>query len=499
MVMPDASDPPTWREILMLGALAAVCLATYGVGTRHGPALADEYIYLAGAQHFARTGHLDARFYDAHAILRQGYPHQDNHAPGFVLLLGSLVAIVKGGYWTAVALNVAAYLAAALLTRALALGLGMGSRAAWGAGALFLVLPAYLAYVYWVMPEVVLGTLFLATLVCAVRYGERTAGAACAGLLFGAAFLVRESVLFGLPAILALLRGRARIGAFVVTAAAFGLLVYAPLSAHRSEGASNFWKPTGGQEFGFQVAAALRGGDLRRSAGLALDRASMNLAELKAESTTSTEQGILALFVLLPLGSLSRWKSLTTKPRRLLGGLLVGYSALVLVMVAVYVVVRWAGFRYLMFLMPAFLPFVVSAPARPGADGTRWALPAVLAIVCVLLDGGVFEILKRYKTSRQLRQAGISAYVERYVDPQAASRVALPNGWLFGLKHSVEVISSLPEQNGDLLALEQAVWFDYLALPGGSPLVRDVDARLRYRRLNAGDREPPFAIYRRLR
>ena len=55
--------------MLALAALAAALLAGYGFLTRWGPALADEYVYLSGARHFARTGSLDARFYDARAIL----------------------------------------------------------------------------------------------------------------------------------------------------------------------------------------------------------------------------------------------------------------------------------------------------------------------------------------------------------------------------------------------------------------------------------------------
>src|SRR5688500_502980 len=221
-------------DTLLLVALAGLLLAVYGATTRLGPALADEFIYLAGARHFAETGGLNARFYDADAILQIGHPHHDVHTPGYVILLGALMAVVKGGYRTAVALNVVGYVAAAWLVRALGLALGVGRGAAFAAAAVFLVLPASLAYTFWAMPEIVLTALFLASLVVAARGGDRAAGAAGAALFFGLAVLVRESALVAAPVPLALLWGRGRLRVFLGTIAVFLLLVYAPLSRHRA-------------------------------------------------------------------------------------------------------------------------------------------------------------------------------------------------------------------------------------------------------------------------
>src|SRR6188508_2397310 len=116
--------------MLARAALAAALVAGYGLLTRWGPALVDEYVYLSGARHFALTGSLDARFYDVRAILARGHPHQDVHSPGYVILLGALTALVRGGYGTAVGLNAAAFVASALLVFVLARTLGLDERAA---------------------------------------------------------------------------------------------------------------------------------------------------------------------------------------------------------------------------------------------------------------------------------------------------------------------------------------------------------------------------------
>jgi hypothetical protein len=69
-----------------------------------------------------------------------------------------------------------------------------------------------------------------------------------------------------------------------------------------------------------------------------------------------------------------------------------------------------------------------------------------------------------------------------------------------GLTHyPVEVISSVPDHGGELRLLERALWFDVLVLPGDTPLAGEMEGRLKYRRVNGDDPEPPLLIYRRLR
>jgi len=130
----------------------------------------------------------------------------------------------------------------------------------------------------------------------------------------------------------------------------------------------------------------------------------------------------------------------------------------------------------------------------------RWAFPAALALACVALQASVLRIHNEYKVSRQRRQEAVSGYVERYVGARPISRLALPNGWRFGLlRYPTEVISTLPTGGGELRALERAVWFDYLVLPGDSPLAVEWNGRVRYLRVNAEDPKPPLKRYRRLR
>jgi hypothetical protein len=488
-----------WRAPAGLLALAVLLLAGYGLVARLGPALADEYVYLAGARHFARTGSLDARFYDARAILAVGHPHQDVHGPGYVLLLGSLTALVRGDYRTAVGLNVVAYLAGVLLVYRLTRDLGFGDRAAALAGALYLILPAFLPFVFWAMPEVLLGTLFLGILVLAVRAGDRTWAAVAAGLLLGFGLLVRESMAFGLPAVLAALRDTRRRTAFLAAAALFVVFVHVPLSAQRAPGGVNFWGAPAdvSRPGGFAPLHAARGGEVSKAlAGLGR-RVWSNVSG--PSEPNATEKGMLAVFLALPLWAIAHRRDGRPVARRCVVALAAGWAALAACLLVVFVLGRWSGFRYLMFLAPAFLPWAARGADAPG-PATRWAFPSALALACIVLQASVLQIHNEYKASRQRRQEVVSDYVGRYVGSRPLLRLAFPNGWRFGfLRYPTEVISSLPAGGGDLRALERAVWFDYLVLPGDSPLAAEWDGRSRYLRVNADDPAPPLVIYRRLR
>ncbi len=457
----------------MILAAAAVLLVGYGLGVRQGPALADEFVYLGGAHHFARTGSLDARYYDADAILRRGYPHQDVHAPGYAILLGAFDVLAGAGNAAAVSLNVVAYLAAGLLAYALARALDLDPSRALKVGLLMLV------------------SIVLAALVLAAGAEDRPWRALAAGAVLGLAFLVRESALFALPALVALLRGRARraaLASFVVSV----LLVYAPLSRHRAPGGANFWAPSSGRAFGFEAVQAARGGRVAAAADLVGRRVVTNATELVGPSTTWTERGILATFVALPILALARWRALPPPARRYLIGLLVGYAAVVALLFGVYVVVQWSGFRYALFLMPGFLPLVLPEGRRAAA------VAGALVATGLLLLMGIRTIVNDYKASRQKRQAGIADYVERYV-PTPPERIVLANGWLYGWRHyPAEVVSSVPDGEA-LRKLERAVPFSYLVVPAGSALQQETDMRRRYERVNGDDPDPPLVIFRRLR
>lgn len=493
---PAHSRRPRGSLVILLGA--AALLGAYGAATRHGPALADEYIYLAGARHFARTGSLLARYYDYLAILQQGHPHQDVHTPGYVLLLGGLMRAVGGLYSTAVSLNVVLYLAGAWLVRRLSLWVRPDDTTAWTAAALYLVLPAYLPYVYWAMPELLLGTLVLAVLTVAAWHGGRPAGAASAALLLVAAILVRESAIFVLPAVLALVRGWRQLLLMAASTVLLLAAFYVPLSSNRAEGGANFWAPHSGRAFGYQAVEAATRGNVAEALASFGKRVAGNARGLFGPDVPFTETGILSVFTLLPAVALFRSRRDDPPRRRLATALGAAWLAIVVLLFAVYVVVQWSGFRYLMLLMPAFLPWCGPDLARTG--WRRWLVPSGLGLVCLALLAGTHGILTAYKASRQQRQERLTAYVEKYVGERRLERIALPNGWLYGLKHyPVETISSLPEEGGALRQLEQRIGFDVLVLPGPSPLREEWDGRLRYRRLNVSDPEPPLLIYQRVR
>ena len=487
---PSFKASPALRDGLMVLLAAAALLSVYGASVRLGPALADEFIYLSGARHFAGTGRLDARYYDAAAIIARGHPHHDVHAPGYVILLGAFDRLAGATNAAAIALNVISYAAASPLVYALARGLGVERARARTAAVLALLLPGVLPYVFWAMAETVLTALVLGALALAARDEDDPKRAAAAGLVLGLAFLVRESALFALPATLALLRGRARRAALVAFAA-FALFVYAPLSRGRAPGGANFWAPSAGTAFGFQAVQAAGQGHVRAAAAFVARRVVANTSELLSPGTSWTERGILATYVAVAFLALVRWPSLPPRSRRYLAALLLGFAAVVALLFGLYVVVQWSGYRYAMFLMAAFLPLAVPEGRR------RWVVPAALAALGLLLAAGTRAIFDEYKASRQRRQAGIADYVDRYVTSPPA-RIVLPNGWLYGWRHEpTEVISSLGD-GAALRRLERLLPFDYLVVPAGAALHDDTESRLRYQRVNP-DADAPLAIFRRLR
>ena len=472
-------------------AAAVLVLVAYGATVQHGPALADEFIYMAGARHFASTGSLDARYYDAAAILRQGHPHHDVHTPGYVLLLGAVNRMFPSGYTTAVALNVVCYLLAVWLVYSLGIALGADDPTAALGALLMALLPGAAAYVFWVMAESVLTVLVLAAATVAARNG-RAASAAISGAVLGAALLVRESAVFALPAVIALLRGRLRAWcgvAFLLVA----VFVYAPLSRHRAPGGANFWAPTGGRAFGYEAVAAGRKGRISEALAAVAARAASNARELVAPGTTWTERGILASYLAVALLTAAGLRQRRDRTRRYAIAVLAGFAAVVALLFGVYVLVQWSGFRYRHVPDPRFS---CRWPSCRRVQGRLAA--AFLAAAGVVLLFPTQQIVDAYKVSRQRRQAGIADYVDRYVkdDP---GRVVLGNGWLYGWRHApTEVISSLPDRPGILRSLEQKIWFDFLVLPPEAAMRQEVESRRRYAAVNGDDPDPPLLIYRRV-
>jgi len=482
-------------DLAALGALLLCGIAILALVRAHSPlfpALADEFVYIAGARRFAETGGLNALFYDWDAILTKGFPHQDVHAPGYVILLGLFMKVFPGGFQIAVAFNALCYLVGAGLVWDIARCCGQDRLGAWLSGLGFLALPTLPVYSFWAMAELVLAMTFLVTLWVAVRFGSRPLGGAVAGFLFGASFLVRESTLFGLPAIVGLLaRTRKSLAAFAVAATLFLALVYAPLSAERAEGGANFWAPSsGGGAFGHHAARAAQQLAVKKAVVLALERASMNLNLLLG--VDPSEGSILAVYLMVALWSVTSWRDLTPRIRGYLIGLLIGLLAMVAVLFTFYVVTAWSGYRYAMILMPAFLPFFVPFPAAPPAK--RLLICFLLVVAGAWSNFAALKVFQRSKGSGE--PSSLVTYVERYL-PEKPERIVFRRGFEFGLKHfPTEVITSVPKHRSEFKALENAVWFDYLVLS------RDLDwadGRARYERLNTMDPLPRVKVYRRLR
>jgi hypothetical protein len=467
-----------------LAIVALALAALYAAFVRHGPALTDEYVYLASARYFADAGSLDSRFYNDTAILSQGYPHWDMHAPGYTILLGAWSRVFPFGYAAAVALNLAAYVATVLLVPALARRLGLGHDLAPGIVTAFL--PALLPYVFWVLPEVVLVPLILATLVLAA--GQTRASAGGAGVAWIAAMLIRESALFALPAALVLVRRRGRFVPFAATVAVLLVTVFLPLARNRGEGGTNFWRETSqNSAVQFSAVRAAAYGELAAAWARTTDRASANWVMLR-DQFSATENAMLLLLVALPMIAAWRWRTLDGRAREYLVAISLGTAAIVFCMIGVFYVPPWSGIRYLMAFGPPFLALMA---------GRRLALAALL-LAFLGVNVSALDIFNDYKRSRQRRQEGMTEYVDRYVPP-GQTRIVFIGGYHYGWKHyPVEVIANAPQEEEPLRYLAQAIWFDYVIVPAEAD-VRRMDKRERWKRLNPEDPEPPLLIYKRLR
>lgn len=473
-------------------AAGIALVAAYGWTTVHVPGLADEFVYLAGARHFAASGSLNARFYDADAILAIGYPHQDVHTPGYVLILGAVFRALGAGYWTAVGLNIFAYLVSAVFVGLLARELGRPPSQSWAAALGFLLLPVSLAYVFWVMPELLLGFLFLSGLLLAARCGESARATAAVGLLLGTAALVRESALLATPLFLPLVSGRRARTAFLGALLGFMLLVYAPLGRNRAPGGANFWRPAAGPAFDHQPVLALQQGRVRAAVSALRRHASANWEMLVAPGTPGAERGILASY--LGVALLAGLSGGAGRARRLLVAALSVLLLMSALLFGLYVVAAWSGLRYVLFLMPALLAF---------AAGKGWGRVAFGALLLAQLPLGVAtqRIFDEYKLARHLRQLRDAAYVSRYVRAEPRGPVLFRAGWRFGLdRPDVEVISSLPSGGRPRLrALEVAVPLELVVVPPGAALAEELTTRPGYFLLNAEDKAPLYLVFQRRR
>ena len=479
--------PPSLRELALVlavggfGAMFSIALSF------RGPAMADEFVYEAGAHRFADTSSLASTYYFADSILAIGHPHQDAHSPGYVMVLGAVNRILGPGYWSAVALNVVSLLTSLGLLWSLACSLGrpMGVRLLTMAA---VALPALFAYASWVMPEWLVVASSLTTLWVAVRWGMRPFGAVLCGLALGGCVLIRESGIFLIPAVMLLVgASRLRLSLFAGSFLAFCFLVWVPLNAGRPPVVTTTVSGSGGNSEAYR---AMRDGQFRSAADQLARRVERNLSSLpKAEYEQQ-----LTLFLMLALAALSwvSWGEMVHRARLTLIGLSVGMAAMVLATLTVSDLVNWNGPRYWTILAVAFFPLM---PA-PINRGRSMALFAVMALSLVTALSILFT-LRRFKSQGQGSPMDEVAYFDRYAPPGSYSVVVWQNGYQLGLAHfPADVIVSIPRSQKDYRALERKVWFDYVVLSTWQDVL-DTDGH--YALVNQSDPNPVLKVFRRLR
>jgi hypothetical protein len=273
------------------------------------------------------------------------------------------------------------------------------------------------------------------------------------------------------------------------------MLVYAPLSVRRAPGGANFWAPTSGKAFGYQSFSAAREGRALAAWTALRDRARANWREVTAVDLT--EGSYLLMFAAMPVYAVGRWRHLTPRARRFFAALALGWAALVAALAGVYVLGRWSGFRYLMVLMPAFLPAFASPGPGTRLGVVRWWPAAALFVAGFALLVSTHRILDPFKaTSAGAPQ--LLAYIERYFGKTSPRTVLFFRGYHMALADPpIEAVVTLPADLPQLRQLEDTVWFDYVILSSRPELRWIVHGRKRYQLVNGDDPEPPVRIYRR--
>jgi len=457
----------------------------------------DECIYLVGARNLVERGSLDTHYYLTHSLLVRGHPHRDVHMPGYLLALAPVVAAFGTTLEAGALLNVALFLAATLLVRAIARRLTGSEPAAFAAAVLFTVLPPFPGYLMVVYPELLAATLFLAQLAWLLRGPAGARHAFVAGVLFGIGPLVRETLLLALPVFLARLRPRELLRAFLPGCLLALALVVSPLAGDRAVHPNAIYPSV--------VEQALRSGEplgeLARALGANL-RTNLD-ALLTLDPVARAEDATLGFLFLLTLAAGLGWRGLGDDGRRLLAGALASFALLLAASLLLYVIRErggvWGGVRAFMFLAPLMWVLLLAALWRLPRPGRRAAVLGAIALACLWLDARQLRFFARYKASDHEDQSRHARYVESYLDRQPPGRV-LGRLFLYGLERwPVEVIWSPPRDRRELEGLERAVSFDFAVVHWKSAQ-RDLFVRNpAYLRVNREDRDAELLIFRRLR
>jgi 4-amino-4-deoxy-L-arabinose transferase-like glycosyltransferase len=448
--------------------------------------MADEFVYLAGARRFADTQSLDSTYYFADSILAAGFPHQDAHSPGYVMVLGLAARILGPGYWSAVALNLASLLIALGLLWSLARRLGRPREVRLLTMAAVSV-PALFPYASWVMPEWLVVAASLTTLLVAVRWGMSPRGAVLCGLSLGVCVLIRESGIFLLPALVLLVgASRLRLSLLAGSFLAFCVLVFAPLNARRPPVVTTTVSGTAGNTGAYR---ALGEGRIREAAAHFVKRAERNLSALPKAGYE--QQLSLLLMLVIPALSWASWCEMESRARLALIGLSAGLGAMVVATLIVSDIVNWNGPRYWTILGVAFFPLLPT----PRLPARRLALSLVVALSVITTISVLFTFLG-FKSQGQGSPVDEIAYFDQYAPPGSYSRVIWQNGYRLGLaRYPAEVIVSIPQSPEEYRALERRVWFDYVVLSNWQDVL---DTDRHYALVNQTDPKPLLKIFRRL-
>ena len=471
-------------------------LAAWQIRARTWPLVAwpDECIYLVGARNVADHGDLNTHFYLTYSLLRRGYPHRDVHMPGYILALAPFVKRLGMTWTAAAALNLALYPLLVACVFAFARGILKNRRQAAVAAALVIVLPPFPGYLYVVYPEMLGAAVFMAGLAALVHARGVAAAAAC-GVLFALGGAVRETLLLAAPLYALRLSRRELVRGFAPAAVVTLLLVVAPLSRDRAV------HPNALYPSAFEEARATDA-PVATLAATVLRNVRANLtATAAADPGANAEDAILLFLAALSTVGLAAGIA-RAETRRLALATLASLMLLSLAVLALYVVRErggvWGGVRVYMPWAPVLLVLATPLLFRPW--GLRGAVPLALAAAVLFwrLDVRHIDFFNRYKASDLEDQDRQAQYIARYADPLAPQRIAA-RAFTYGLSHyPVEVIWSLPRDNRELRALEEAVPFDILAFHEKSPLRFALIDNPRYLRLNKDDRGAEFLVWRRL-
>jgi len=464
-------------------------------GAFEGVAWPDECIYLVGARNAVDRGTLDTNFYLTYSLLRRGYPHRDVHMPGYVLILAPFVKAWGATFEAGTAPNLILFPACALLVYALGLRLLEDHRQALTSAALFTLLPPFPGYLYVIYPEILVAFALLLSLTVGVHARGRL-GAVMAGILYAIGALFRETLLLSLPLFAARLPRRDLTHGFLPAAAATLLLVVMPLSRDRAVHPNALYPSV--------VEEALRT-DAPASALVraVLGNVATNLRmAASANPLASAEDAVLALMAALVVAAVFARRRLPPAARPLALATFVSLLALSVAVLALYVVRErggvWGGVRACMPWAPVLL--ILSTPLLFAVRrrGGPMALALVVALGFAALDRWQVYFFYRYKHADHEDQDRNATYIARYIDAYQPRRI-VSRSFLYGLTHyPVEVVWSLPRDGPELLALNQAIGYEFLVIHERNPLRFVLMGNPRFLRVNKEDRGAEFLVWRRL-